>query len=45
MRRARMMHLAMALALALLVVGVVLANTGASLMHHITYADGSVVCS
>ena len=45
MQRARMMHLAMALTLVLLIGGVVLANTDASLTHHVTYADSSVVCS
>lgn len=45
MRRTKTMHLAMALILALLVGGVVLANTDTSLTHHITYADGSVVRS
>lgn len=45
MQHARMMHLAMALTLALLVSGVVLAITDASPTHHVTYVDSSVVCS
>jgi hypothetical protein len=43
MWHARMMHLSMALAL--LIGGFVLDNTDASLMHHGTYVDGSVVRS